>query len=58
MLGMEEEMFDDIPITDCMLLADVEFPDQPRGLPAFTHALQDLLDLKHTTRSEQDRNHC
>jgi hypothetical protein len=31
-----------------MLISDPEFPDQPRGLPAITHALQDLLDLKHT----------
>jgi hypothetical protein len=44
----ESPTFDDISVADCMLISDPEFPDQPRGLPAFTHALQDLLDLKHT----------
>jgi len=39
-----------------MLLADPEYPDQPRGLPAYYAAMQDLLDLKHIIGFQKQRS--
>ena len=47
-MNIDEPTFDDISVADCMLISDPEFPDQPRGLPCFSHALSDLMDLRHT----------
>ena len=55
-LGLGEPEFQDIDVSDAMLLADPEYPDQPRGLPAYYAAMQDLLDLKHIIGFQKQRS--
>jgi hypothetical protein len=50
---LDESHYEDISARDSMLISDPDTPDQIRGLPALTHAIQDLLDLKSTVGFEK-----
>lgn len=43
----------DYPTSSMVLLYDPDFPDQVRGLPVLTHAINDLIDLMHTQDFEK-----
>jgi hypothetical protein len=50
---MDDTHYEDISARDAILISDPDTPDQVRGLPALTHAIQDLLDLKTTVGFEK-----
>jgi hypothetical protein len=50
-----KEDFRDLPASDVIHLFDPIFPDQKRGLPAFTHALESLKMSLFSTEDERIR---
>jgi hypothetical protein len=51
--GLDDSDYTDISARDAILVSDPDVPDQVRGLPGLTHAIQDLLDLKSTVGFEK-----
>lgn len=49
--GEDQTKFEDIPASDIIHIFDPLYQEQGRGLPAFTHAIE---DLKHSLASTED----
>src|SRR5260221_4418595 len=50
---LEEITYEDVSARDAILVSDPDTPDEIRGLPALTHALEDLMDLRSTVGFEK-----
>lgn len=55
-MGAEDDGSDDrdVSLRSLQHIRDIDRPDQPRGIPGFTHALLDLKDLRRTQGYERE----